>query len=220
MLRASNFLRTAAVNVSLQRRITAPRLAKYLAEEGGDLHAALALYELNVRLSEAFYTPLQCLEVCLRNTIHEEMSVNYGAKWLTNGLVPFTGVSTSMISQAVDELQRDGHGAEANDLVAELKFAFWVGLLGPSYDSTIWRKALYRGFRVGGARKRHPVHSRLNAIRRLRNRIAHHEPIFHRDTVTDHSQIIEAIGWMCVHTAAWAGHHSRVPEVFQAGIDD
>jgi hypothetical protein len=213
-------LRTAAINVSLQRRISQPRLAKYLVAENGDLDRALALYELNVRLCEAFYTSLQCLEVTLRNTIHEEMTVNYGAKWLTNGLVPLSTLSKKMIDDAVADLQGNGHPDDTDDIVAELKFAFWVGLLGPGYDATIWRKALYRGFRVGGARKRAAVHGRLNAVRRLRNRIAHHEPIFQKDTLKDHLEIIEAISWMCAHTSAWAEHHSRVAAIFAAGVGD
>ncbi|MFO0437906.1 MAG: hypothetical protein ACK5YD_05205, partial [Phenylobacterium sp.] len=61
------------------------------------------------------------------------------------------------------------------------------------------------------------VHRRLNALRRLRNRIAHHEPIFHRDLETDHAEVIEAIRWMSADTADWAMLTSRFPEVFRAG---
>ena len=32
----------------------------------------------------------------------------------------------------------------------------------------------------------------------------------------DHEQIIEAIGWMCPHTAEWTAHHSRVVAVLAA----
>jgi hypothetical protein len=213
-------LRTATINVSLERRISTARLRKYLAEEKGNLHRALALYELNTRLCEAFYTALQCLEITLRNTIHEEMSINYGDKWLMNGLVPFSPLSKSMIDEAINELEGGGHPADVDDVVAELKFAFWIGLLNAGYDNTIWRKALYRGFRIGGARKRHVVQGRLNAIRRLRNRIAHHEPIFHRDTLQDHAELLDAIGWMCADTCAWATHHSRVPAVFAVGTGE
>lgn len=181
------------------------------------MSSALTLYERNTRLSEAFYTPLQCLEVTLRNTIHEVMAVNYGAQWLTNNLVPLSAISLSMIQDAINILQQGGHASGADDIVAELKFAFWVGLLGPGYDQTIWRSALHRGFRVGGARKRKDVHNRLNAIRRLRNRIAHHEPIYQRNVASDHAEIIDTIGWMCADTSAWALHHSRVPAVLAAG---
>jgi len=34
----------------------------------------------------------------------------------------------------------------AGQMLAELKFAFWVGLLGKHYDPTIWRRAIYKAF--------------------------------------------------------------------------
>lgn len=118
-----------------------------------------------------------------------------------------------LIDEAVAELQNRVQSPTPDDIVAELKFAFWVGLLGPGYDATIWRKTLHRGFANGGGKKRQTVHSRFNAIRRLRNRIAHHEPIFTRDVAQDHADALEAIGWMCIDTMAWTAHHSRLLDV-------
>ena len=90
-------------------------------------------------------------------------------------------------------------------VIAELKFAFWVGLVGPQYDATIWRKCLYKAFRSVGGKRRKDIHSRLNALRRFRNRIAHHEPIFHKPIKVTHIEVIETVRWMCRHAAAWAG---------------
>ena len=50
----------------------------------------------------------------------------------------------------------------------------------------------------------------MNALRRLRNRIAHHEPIFQKDLRLMHDETIEAIRWLCPITAAWADTNSRV----------
>lgn len=205
-----NFLRTANINASLERRISTARLNKYLALADGELDAALSQYEQNTKLSEAFYTPLQCLEICLRNTIHEQMSAAYASHWLTNGGPPLSVASLAMIDEAVAELKNNVLAPTPDDIVAELKFAFWIGLLGQHYDNTLWRKALYKGFANGGSKRRQVVHQRFNVIRRLRNRIAHHEPIFMRDNARDHAEILEAIGWMCADTQAWAAHHSRV----------
>jgi hypothetical protein len=82
-------------------------------------------------------------------------------------------------------------------VIAELKFAFWVGLVGPQYDATIWRKCLYKAFRSVGGKRRKDIHSRLNALRRFRNRIAHHEPIFHKPIKVTHIEVIETVRWMC-----------------------
>lgn len=104
----------------------------------------------------------------------------------------------------------------AGDVVAELKFAFWVGLLGKQYDTTLWRTALYKGFQKGAGRKRSDVHGRFNMLRRFRNRVAHHEPIFKRDLILIHDEIVEAIGWMCADTVAWTAHHSRAVTVINS----
>lgn len=204
---------TTDIHQSLERTLSRSRLTRYLARCNGDLASALALYESNVKLSEAFYTPLQCVEVCLRNTIYVRMAATYGTDWMINGVPPLTESSRTMIAEAIRQLQRSTDQPSTDAIVAELKFAFWVGMLGPRYDQNLWRLTLYRGFSNGGNRKRSIVHHRFDMIRRFRNRVAHHEPIFERDLRRTHSEIIEAIGWMCSDTAAWTEHLSRFDEV-------
>lgn len=203
-------MRTPAINDALEITISRPRLQKYLAATGGNLDRALRLYEENLRLSESFYTPLQAVEICLRNHIHREFTVQYGVDWYQNGAPGFNLASEKMIGDALAEVSGN---PDINDVVAELKFAFWVGVLGPHYDATLWRKCLHRAFRSGGGKPRSIVHHRFNAIRRFRNRIMHHEPIFQKPLQQFHDEIVEAIGWMCRDTAAWAAHHSRFDDV-------
>jgi hypothetical protein len=207
-------LRTPAINTSLLRTLTAKRLDKYLAVTNQDLDQALKLYEENTKLAEAFYTPLQCVEVCLRNCIQNHLATRYGVDWFQNGGPPFSAISKSMIGEAFSVLA-DASKAQpydANDVVAELKFAFWVGLFGPHYDNTLWRLCVHRAF--SNARlPRRIIHGRFNAIRRFRNRVMHHEPIYHRPLQQLHDEIIEAVGWMCRDTAAWCDHHSRFQNV-------
>jgi hypothetical protein len=206
-------LRTPATNAALERTVSRERLARYLDAAGHDLDTALGLYEMNTRLSESFYTPLQSVEICLRNCIHEQMVARYGGDWYRNGQVPLGDIARSMISDVVGQLIMSGKDVFPGQVVAELKFAFWVGLLGPRYDATLWRTVLHRAFRVEGGRPRSVVHGRFNAIRRFRNRVAHHEPIFDRPLVQLHSEIIEAIRWMSRETANWAAYHSRFEHV-------
>lgn len=210
--KASGDVRNERIDAALAEAISRERLKKYLAARNDDLDAALALYEWNMRLSEAFYTPLSCLEVCLRNKAYGRMAEVYGGEWLTNpAAAPLNDFSRFLVNEAVRHI--DGQ-ATTGKLIAELKFGFWVGLFATQYDATLWRRALYRCFRAAPPRKR--IHGRLNAIRRFRNRVAHHEPIFHRPSERMHAEITEAIGWMCADTRAWAEHHSRVPDVLNA----
>ena len=58
-------------------------------------------------------------------------------------------------------------------------------------------------------RIRADVERRMKGLHLLRNRIAHHEPIFRRDLARDHAQLLELIGWMCADSQTWAAAVSR-----------
>ncbi|WP_292899920.1 MULTISPECIES: hypothetical protein [unclassified Nitratireductor] len=206
-----NDLRTAAINQSLQRTISRARLGKYLVATDENLDAAIGLYERNTRLSEALYTTLQGLEICLRNSIDYEMSAVYGCDWLTNGKPPLQQDAHMAIQDAIAKLGNPKQG----DIVAELKFSFWVGLLAQRYDASLWRNALHKGFKAKTGKKRKDVHGRMNALRRFRNRVAHHEPIF-GSALQMHAEALEAIEWMCLDTHAWVSACSRFNEVYNS----
>jgi len=165
-------------------------------------------------LSEAFYVPLQVLEICLRNKIDAAMTQTYGSSWLLDSAAaPLTDFSRRLVNEAIKNVSCD---ARHGKIVAEIKFAFWVGLLAKGYDQTIWRTACYKAFSSAKGKKRGEVHGRLNAIRRFRNRIAHHEPIFQKDIATIHAEIIEATSWMCTDTSEWSNHHSRTIQILNS----
>jgi|SRR6185437_4561768 len=211
-------MRTTAINQVLQEMLSTPRLEKYLVARGGDLHQALSLYEWNTRLSEAFYTPLQCMEICLRNKLSDQLSAAYGVDWLVSQTIPLENDAREQIESAMRDIETRGKTLTSGAVVAELSFGFWVALLGPRYDATLWRKALYLVFLENGKRiRRDRVHGRLNALRRFRNRIAHHEPIFLSNLPNTHREIIETTNWMCSVTAAWSVHQSRFQVIFDAG---
>lgn len=209
-------MRNNEINRALEASLSRERLEKYLEVAGGDLDHALTLYERNTRLAEAFYSPLQSLEVCLRNGLNARLMVVYGGDWLENGTPPLDPDARDEIAQALRSLPAATR--TQGQVIAELRFGFWVGLLGPRYDATLWRKALHMAFRARTGVKRSVVHGRLNALRRFRNRVAHHEPVFHRPIETLHAELLEAIGWMCRDTAAWAEHNSRFPAVYAGQI--
>jgi hypothetical protein len=195
------------VGTALERTISRERLAKYLTASEGDILGAIAIYQENTLLSEAFYTPLQCVEIALRNVLNEGMAARYGDDWLKNGRAPLDSDALTTIAKL-----RIGPNDSTGTIVAELSFGFWVSLLGPRYDATLWRDALCKVVRPSkGSRRRKDIHARFNAIRRLRNRVAHHEPIFQKDLAACHAEIIEAISWLCAETAQWSERISRVP---------
>ncbi len=57
----------------------------------------------------------------------------------------------------------------------------------------------------------------MEGLHLLRNRIAHHEPIFRRNLARDHAQLLELIGWMCADSQTWAAATSRTLETVAEG---
>jgi hypothetical protein len=205
------------INSAIERSLSTDRLGKYLVSTGNDLDLAISLYERNTRLAEAVYAPLQTLEICLRNHLDDHLTTTYGADWMTNGSPPLNELAQKKVRWAQAELKTKKIPATRNAILAELNFGFWTSLLAKQYDATIWRSACHRTFRSNGkGLARQIIHGRFNAIRRFRNRVAHHEPIFHADLEKTHEEILEACSWICGHTAAWARHHSRFPEIWAA----
>jgi hypothetical protein len=207
-------MRTPAINASLERALSVPRLGRYFADSNGDLDAALSLYERNARISEAFYSPLQSLEVCLRNHLSAELTAAFGATWYRNSGPPLSQDAIAKIDKAILDLTRAGRAPTPGAVIAELNFGFWVMIVSRKYDANLWRSNFSGVFREDGKRMaRQRVHTRMDEIRRFRNRVFHHEPIYHQDPAKLHDDIIEAIRWICTDSADWALHHSRVPHV-------
>jgi hypothetical protein len=99
-------------------------------------------------------------------------------------------------------------------VVAELPFGFWVSLLGSGsdYETRLWRPALCRAF-PGYQGRRQPLHRELDEARRLRNRIAHHEPVYGRDLAADHARLLRILAIVSTEYADWVRQHDRVPDV-------
>jgi hypothetical protein len=190
------------------------RLQKYLEASAGNWRRAIRLYEHNMALSEAFYPCLQCLEICLRNRLNNAIREKFGEDWLFNDTDPLGFDTMQDIEKAQKSIAKDSFAQ--GDIVAQLNFGFWIGLLGPRYDATIWRQAAFRAFANARTLRQKTIHNRLNALRRLRNRIAHHEPIFDRPLAQLHDEAIETIGWMCRETSAWSANQSRLPLLINA----
>jgi hypothetical protein len=48
---------------------------------------------------------------------------------------------------------------------------------------------------------------------RLRNRIAHHEPVYGRDLAADHARLLRILAIVSTEYADWVRQHDRVPDV-------
>jgi hypothetical protein len=207
---------------ALETSLSPERIATYVQFTNGDREKALCLYTWNTAISAAFYAPLQGLEVALRNSMHRQIETVYGSHWYDNQQCGLDAGTLNRIDEAKNKLKKGRYLIDPPHIVAELPFGFWVSLLGKggqprppeihkrNYEMTLWRPALFRAFPHSGRRNRSDTHKPLDYLRTLRNRIAHHEPIFNRHLEKDYQSIIEVTEWICPKTADWIKHHSRV----------
>jgi hypothetical protein len=166
----------------------------------------MARYLWNVALSEALYPSLHVVEVALRNSLDRAVGTHLAdQEWLVHSEA---GSPTSrfleiraqgMVAEAYDMLERAKKPVEQGRIVAELSFGFWTSLLNRRYDQGLWPAHLKNAFPGAprSRRTRSTFSRRFNAIREVRNRVSHHEPIWYRETLAaDHEDIIEACKWL------------------------
>ncbi|MDT3440057.1 MULTISPECIES: hypothetical protein [unclassified Pseudofrankia] len=192
--------------------LSAPRFARYLQTTNGDAEQAMRLYWWNVEVSAAFYGPLHCLELALRNSMNTHLRARYGvADWWT--VAPLSEASMRKVNEVRASLAaRRSRPRRADDVVAALTFGFWVSLLSRSYDRHLWVPVLNRAFpRYSG--RRDQLHDNFLSMQLFRNRIMHHEPIHHRDLIADHAKIYRLIGYISPNAAQSVAALDRVPDV-------
>lgn len=170
------------------------RFAPYLTKTSGDTEAAVRLYWWNVDASAAFYTPLHCLEMALRNSVHHQLSAAYQrTDWWASA--PLQENSLRLVRDAERKVAAGADSVSADDMVAELSFGFWASLISSRYDRGLWVPHLHKAFPQYRGRRRR-LHEQVRTIVLFRNRIMHHEPIHHRHLEADHQTILRVLGYL------------------------
>jgi hypothetical protein len=180
----------------MRRGFSAARLDEYVKAVGGDVSAAVALYSWNMAVSAALYIPLHWVEIVLRNALHRQLTAVYGREdwWEADTL---RGKFARWVGKARQHWEREhpGRRAGVDEIVSELSFGFWVGLLASRHDRDLWVLALYKAFPHYGGR-RDELHEKLDSLRWLRNRVMHYEPVHHLNLAADHEKIYRMLGFM------------------------
>ncbi len=201
----------------LQTAFSEARLGRYLEWASGNPATAVQLYTLNAKLSEALYIPLQALELSLRNRIHDAMRQQFGEEWLLDGSPCLHEKQMQKVRRALVELTLNRKAHTSEQVLSTLSFGFWTALLGTEYEA-LWRKTLHQiASKPNGKRvPRKSLSGPLTTIRKLRNRIAHHEPILHYNLPRHHDDIQQIIGWLSPEAAQWCAGCDRFPALYQA----
>jgi hypothetical protein len=165
-------------------------------------------YERNTILSEAVYGLLQGVEIAVRNSIHNALSMGlFHSDWY--GYISWQKPELDALDQARYKLVRRGKALVPGSVIAELPFGFWLQMVARRYEKVLWVPYVHKAF-PNIVTDRNGLFRRLDEIRELRNRIAHHERILHFNLPLEYTQAIEVIRWICPITAAWVDATNRV----------
>jgi hypothetical protein len=180
----------------MKRFFSKPRLRSYLRAAGGDPQAAMRLYWWNVDASAALYAPLQCVELAVRNALHDCLVAAYGRPdWWT--VAPLDDHGRRLVAEARGKCRKRlkrRRRVTADDIVTELTFGFWANLLAAGYVRTLWVPTLHKAFpHLGRHGRRDDLYDDLWPVVRLRNRVMHHEPVHGEDLATDHARIYRVL---------------------------
>ncbi len=209
------FLYSVAQLDALERNLSSERLHPYLILAKSDRARAIRLYERNTALSQSLYGVLQGLEVTVRNAFHSTLGKSLNdPTWYDSWQL--AAPQRDHLNRAKGSLSREGKSLAPGRIVAELSFGFWTSLTGPKY-SNLWNAHLVKAF-PNRTLQRVAAHQRLDEIRKLRNRVAHHEPILSRPLQKDFNRILDTVAWICPITARWIRSNSDFPNVFAKPI--
>ena len=212
---------------SLEGALASDRLAAY--RRGDTDKDVLTRYLWNTALSESLYPVLQYLEIGLRNNLHNAISTVYGSTWYDRQPSILEHDQQRMVGDAKQKLQRSHKPLTTGRIVAELTFGFWTSLFNRRYEvrpngtPVLWPMLLAPVFPhvPRFLRTRHEMSRRLTDIRVLRNRVFHHEPIWHDPTLHNkYNEIVAMIRWINGDLFDMALLLDRFPTVWDAEIPE
>lgn len=202
----------------LERIISKDRLEPYLHHHTNDFDKAIAHYKSNILISESFYPLLAILEIGLRNAIDYQLTILFDDKqWFENKrfIKIATRYQINKISEARTNIMSEKKEITSGRIISELSFGFWTSLFDVKFEMGLW-KNLRLAFPncPKQKRKRKTMSARFNGIRKLRNRIFHHEAItWNLDVLKSYkNQIIEGIEWLDKELPAWIDELNHIDE--------
>ena len=180
----------------------------------GNTRRALDLYAWNIQAAATLYPIFQVNEITLRNAVNRALVAQFGPEW------PYSQGFLRALPRRERQTFEDGCvklertlgviRASTGDVVAAQTYWFWTFLLNSRFDKRIWSHEFARSFpHVPPRVSRSVVHARAESIRKLRNRIAHYEPLLDYDLIGAHQRAASMVMWISPASAEWAA--SRWP---------
>lgn len=193
----------------MKNSLSPARFHRYIQDAGGSEQKAVKLYQWNALLSQSLYVILQCWEICLRNKLNEFLKWKYCEAWpydQKRAVRNFGGMDSRRLARTLDRQHRSRgiKPVPTGAVVADLSAGFWVSMLSSSYDVPFsWRYNLCKIFPNERAMSRSDAWRICDATLQLRNRVAHHEPVYHLPLQQSYADLEMALSAMCRGTHAF-----------------
>lgn len=171
---------------------------------------AIQLYQWNAKISQSLYIYLQSWEICLRNKINEFLIWKYKESWpyeRDRAVRNLKGDDRRRLSETILRQERDRGISPVPTavIVADLSAGFWVSQLSANYESHYkWRYNRNRVFANDADLGTHEAWVICDDLLTLRNRVAHHEPVFHLPLDDRRKNLARIVSAMCPATSAFA----------------
>lgn len=204
-----------------------PRISKFL-DETDSPHHLLNKYHRNIILSEAMIPVLHYLEILLRNQIDKVLRKHFGEEWLLSLplklMISYKDIKK--ISEIINKIKRENRSACLHDnILSQMTFGFWCSFFNKKYDPILWhRKDSFKTafpYLPKSKRRRVFIERKLLNIKIIRNRIAHHEPVWNHEVSIDevHKNCCEIIKFISPEALSLLSTIDRFPYVLEKTID-
>ena len=174
-----------------ERWLSTSRLSSYLDLCGGDIDRALELHEWNLMLGQSLMGDIAHFELELRNAYDRVLTERFHGDehWLFDINSPVTRPimrkskakklrDVNLVNRrAVEDACGRAHDpSNPNQVVAGLMLGFWAHMTDRSRERELWIPYLHAAWPKGADRAK--LNLKIEAINKLRNRVAHNERLF------------------------------------------
>lgn len=176
------------------RYLSRPRYNRYLAATANNNDKAKRLYNVNIRLAQAFHPILSQFEVILRNSLCLKMAIHFAdPDWIINqktGFMSHPSLNSShyflrsSVRKTESNLTRRAIPITNGKIISDQNFGFWIAFFLPHHYALIGGQPIHIFPNKPSVEDRASLYSKLDDLRSFRNRVNHCEPIcFHWNSI-------------------------------------
>lgn len=194
------------------------------------VQAALRLYRWNAEITGALWPVMHIFEVTVRNAVSDAVSQVHGQNWTHDASfhmklqpAPRDRSTNKAVGYGPREDIRNQsrRNPTPGKVIPELKMVFWEKMLTQRHDADFWNNHLFAAFpHLDPSRPvrdhRNALRTRFERVRKIRNRMGHHESI--ADSARfDLSQcfigMTEVLSWRSPEIRSWVDDMETVQSV-------